>query len=121
VLVGLGQLSKGKGDFIGMQNRSQLPLDERIAFGPLHLDGLIEELTAPQMIQDEVQEIDMRHAYVWFLLGNVVQEELDVVADPQFVFRRVIKDIEGNLVADAFATQESVRGHFRQYLIESVN
>ena len=62
MLVGLGNLGKSWGDSIRMQNRGQLSLDECVPFGLLHLDGLIEELAFPQVIQHEIQEIDVRYA-----------------------------------------------------------
>ena len=50
----------------------------------------------------------------------MMEYELDVLADTQFGFRRIVKDVECNLVAQACATQEGLRGDGRENLIQSV-
>ncbi len=40
------------------------------------------------------------------VLGNVGQEELDMLADAKFFLRRIVKNVEGNLVPEPFATEE---------------
>ena len=57
MLVGLDNLGKSRGDFVRMEQRCQLFLYERIAFGLLHLYGLVEKLTSPQVIQHEIQDL----------------------------------------------------------------
>ena len=39
------------------------------------------------------------------LLGDVVEQEPDVIPDPKLVFRRVVEDVEGDLVADPAAAR----------------
>jgi hypothetical protein len=53
------------------------------------------------------------------VFGQVIQEERDMLTDTQFSFRRIVKDVEGNLVAQPCAPQKGVRGDGWQNLIQS--
>src|SRR5580765_7751611 len=52
------------------------------------------------------------------MLGNLCNKECDVVADEQFVLRRIVKNVKRDLVAKAVALQESVRGDLRKDRVE---
>jgi hypothetical protein len=50
----------------------------------------------------------------------MLEHELEVLADTQFRFRWIVKDVERNLVAQTFAMEEGIRGDGRENLIQSV-
>ena len=53
------------------------------------------------------------------LLRNVVEQRAQVIPDPQFVFGRVVEDVEGDLVADAAAAQELIGDDPGQNLVQA--
>ena len=69
-------------------------------FLPLHLDRLVEQLAALEVVQHEVEQVDVLDPQPVLLLRDVVEQRAQVIPDPQFVFGRVIEDVEGDLVAD---------------------
>jgi hypothetical protein len=79
----------------------------------LHGHSFIEQVSLAQVRQDEIQEMDMTDTYSWPGSGQMLEHELEVLADAQFRFWWIVKDVERNLVAQAFATQEGVRGDGR--------
>ena len=85
---------------------------------PLHLEGLVEQSFALQVVEHEVEQVDVLDPQTRLLLGDVVEQEADVLPDPQLVFRRVIEDVEGDLVAEAAAAQEVVGGDPGQNLVQ---
>ena len=60
------------------------------------------------MVQHEIEQVDVLDPQSGLLLGDVVQQEPEVVPDPKFIFGRIVEDVEGDLVADA-ATRSGTR------------
>jgi hypothetical protein len=56
------------------------------------------------------------------LLWDVIQQCANIISDPQFIFGRIIEDVEGDLVADTFSAQELTLGRilFRRSLRRSL-
>ena len=61
MLVGLGHLSKGWSDFVGMEQRGSLLQHEGITLRLLHLHRLVEQSPLAQVLDDEVEKIDVDH------------------------------------------------------------
>ena len=72
------------------------------------------------MIDDQVEQIDVRRPQIWFLLGDVLEQEPHMIPDPQFLLGRVIEDVEGDFVAQALAAEEIVGGDLGQDLVQSI-
>jgi hypothetical protein len=53
------------------------------------------------------------------LLGNVLNQGSQVISDLQLIFRRIIEDVKGHLVADTAATQERIRNDSGQDLVQA--
>ena len=54
------------------------------------------------------------------LFGNVVEQSAQVIPDPQFVFGRIVEDVESDLVADTASAQELIGGDPGQNLVQAL-
>ncbi len=120
MLGGAGDLGEERGELLGMQRTSQRLLERIVSLLPLHCEGLVEEVAGLQVVEHEVEQVDVLDPQPWLLLGDVVEQEPDVLPDPEFVLGRVVEDVEGDLVADPAAAEEVVGDEPRQNLIEPV-
>ena len=77
-----------------------------IALVYLHLERFLKQITFFEMINDEIEEVDMHHSQAGPVFGDVGHEEPDMITDAEFCFRRVVEDIEGDLVPKPFAAEE---------------
>ena len=102
-----------------MERASEGLLQRLVPLFPLHLDRLVEQLAALEVVQHEVEQVDVLDPQAMLLLGNVVEQRAQVIPDPQFVFGRVIEDVEGDLVADAAAAQELIGDDPGQNLVQA--
>ena len=66
------------------------------------------KVSALEVIQHQVEQVDVLDPKSRLLLRDVFQQEADVIPDPQFVFGRVVEDVEGDLVADPGPGQEII-------------
>ena len=109
----LGSLGEWLAQLRFMQRSGESLLQRLIALLALKLNRLIEQIPATEMVKHEVEQVDVLHAHPMLLLGDVIQKREQEVAHPKLVFRRVVEDIESDLVADARTTQELVRSNPR--------
>jgi hypothetical protein len=119
VRLRLGHLGEIGGDLALMERAGQGFEQGRIALLPLHLEGFNQKLPGTEVVQHEVEEVDVVDPQPRRLLRDLAEQEGDVFAHPEFVFRRVVEDVEGDLVADAGAAQELVGDDPRQDLVQA--
>ena len=103
-----------------VQGTGQRLLERLVPFFPLHLHGLIEQLATLEVVQHEPEEVDVLDPQPVLLPGDVVEERVEVVPDPQFVFGRVVEDVKGDLVAEAAAAQEVIGDDPGQNLVQAL-
>src|SRR5207248_2491442 len=84
------------------------------------LERLVEQVTAFEVVQHKVEKIDVVDPQPRLFAGDVFHQETNVVADPNFVFGRVVEDVERDLVADTAATEKVIGCDPRQNLVETV-
>ena len=70
----------------------------------LSLNGLPNAVT----IEDQMKKAGVFASQVRLLFGNMVQQEANVVPDAKFFLRRIVEDVEGDLVANTSGTQEVI-------------
>jgi hypothetical protein len=90
-----------------------------VPFLLLHLHGLIEQLSALEILNDKLEQVDVPDAEFRSVSGDVFEQGAEIITDAEFVFRGVIKDVEGNFVAYPAATEEVIREDSGQNPIES--
>ena len=73
-----------------------------------------------QVVDQEIEQVDVLDPEPRPPLGDVVEQEPDVLPDPKLVLGRVVEDLEGDLVADPAAAEEVVGDDPRQDLVQPV-
>src|SRR5260370_39602741 len=82
------------------------------------LDRLLEKLSLLKMLNDQVEQVDVRDAQPRAAARQVLHEKRDGFANLEFVLRQIVKDVEPDLIASALALQHFVGGQAIQNVVE---
>ena len=109
VLVGLGNLGEDCGQLVFVQRASKgLLAGPASPFSRCICRAFSSRFRLLQVFDHQVEQVDVLDSQPRLLLGNVFQQEANVLPDPQFFLGRVVEDVEGDLVADAAPAQEFI-------------
>ena len=120
MLVGLGRLGEDLG-YLGFVQRGSEGLEQGLVpLLLLHLQGSVQQLAVFQVIDHQVEQVDVLDPQARLVLGDVLQQEADVLPNAKFLLGRVVEDEEGDLVAEALARQEIIGRDPGKDLVQSV-
>ena len=108
MIAWLNRFSEKGREFCLVERASKSFFESIVPLFPLHRKSLIEQIPVAQILQDELEQIDMFQPESWFLFRNMIEKKTNVLSDLQFVFRGIVKDVERNLVSEAFAAEKVI-------------
>lgn len=72
------------------------------------------------MVNDQIENVYMFDPEARLGLGQVVEQELDVLADAQFILGGIIENVEPDFVAQAAAAQQLVGDELGQDAVQTL-